>query len=351
MVIFLYGQDSYRSRQKLNEIIEEYKKTHKSGLNLKFLDVEEVGFSIDNLTDETRQSSIFKEKKLVVVKNLFNDADLKEKFLKIVKEMLDSEEIVVLYEEQKIKKSDSLLKFLKKSAKVQEFESLSGVKLSNWVKKEIESRNIKIDPIAQDLLLDYVGEDLWWLSNELQKLSNFKKNSDGKVSTKSRILDKVGTIEDTRLRFHRESSIGSGQSRDKTITIADVKLLVKPKIETDIFKTIDAIAQKNKKQALNLLYKHLEDGDAPLYLLSMIGYQFRNLLIVKDLAERNTPYNLIAKKSGLHPFVVRKAYDQMRQFSLQELKKIYQRIFEVDLNIKTGRIEPEIALEMLIMKL
>lgn len=26
MVIFLYGQDTYRSRQKLNEIIERYKK-------------------------------------------------------------------------------------------------------------------------------------------------------------------------------------------------------------------------------------------------------------------------------------------------------------------------------------
>lgn len=45
---------------------------------------------------------------------------------------------------------------------------------------------------------------------------------------------------------------------NKIIKLEDIGLLVRSKIETDIFKTIDAIAEKNKKQALNLLHKHLE---------------------------------------------------------------------------------------------
>jgi DNA polymerase-3 subunit delta len=80
----------------------------------------------------------------------------------------------------------------------------------------------------------------------------------------------------------------------------------------------------------------------------MINYQFRNLLIIKDLLEKRIPYEVIVKKSALHPFVVKKSYEQCRGFSFTELKKIYQRIFQVDLDIKTGRIEPEMALDIFV---
>lgn len=225
MVIFLHGQDSYRSRQKLNEILEQYKKTPKSGLNLKFFDCEEQGVSIGDLKDNIRQTSMFKEKKLVVIINLFTDPNLKDKFLKEAKEFLDSEDIVIIYEEKDVKKSDPLLKFLVKNTKSQEFKILDGQNLKNWVKKEVEKQKGVINNDALLMLIDYVDNDLWWMANEIQKLVNFKKN--------------------------------------KAIAVQDIKLLVRPKIETDIFKTIDAIAQKNKKQALCLLHKHLENGDSP----------------------------------------------------------------------------------------
>jgi len=131
----------------------------------------------------------------------------------------------------------------------------------------------------------------------------------------------------------------------------DIELLVKPKIESDIFKTIDAIAVKNKKQALELIKKHLEKGDSPLYLLSMINFQFRNLLQVRDLIERQKSFYVFSKKTQLHPYVIKKSYSQAQKFKISELKKIYQKIFEVDLNIKTGKVEPETALDFLIAEI
>jgi len=313
MIIFLYGEDSYRSHQKLNEIIEHYKEIHKSGLNLRFFDCEEQEVTVSDLKEKIRQASMFKEKKLVVITNLFKDPNLKEKILEEIKELSESDDIIVIYEQTEIKKTDPLLKFLEKNAKSQDFKILDSQNLKKWVKNEIESRRGSIDENILSLLIDYVGNDLWQMANEIQKLLSYKKN--------------------------------------KAITAGDLKLLVKPKIETDIFRTIDAIAQKNKKQALDLLYKHLEAGDSPLYLLSMVGYQFRNLLIVKDLIEKNKPYNIIVKKSGLHPFVVKKSYLQSRQFTFPELKKIYQRIFQVDLDVKTGKIEQEMALDLLVAEI
>jgi len=199
---------------------------------------------------------------------------------------------------------------LKKHTKIQELKPLEGDKLKNWVLKEFLRYNAKIEVKVAEKIIEFIGNDLWQLSNEIKKLASFKKS--------------------------------------QKIDIIDVNLLVKPKIEVEIFRTIDAIAARNKKQALYLIHKHLEKGESPLYLLSMINFQFRNILAVKDFIEKNKPYRIILKQSKLHPFVVKKSYFQAQRFTIQELKKIYQKIFQVDLGIKTGRIEPEVGLSLLV---
>ncbi|KPJ54654.1 hypothetical protein AMJ47_03815 [Parcubacteria bacterium DG_72] len=306
MLIFLYGQDTYRSREKLNEIVEHYKKTHQSGLNLRYFDAKNLSFQ--ELKDELQIVPMFQEKKLFVLADIASNQEFKESFMKNSKKILDSDNVILFYEGGEVKK-DSFFNLLKKQAKTQAFEVLAGQKLKKWLAKECEKHQASIDPQALNRLIEYVGNDLWQLSNEVQKLAAFKKG--------------------------------------KEITVKDVMLLVKPKIETDIFKTIDAIALKNKKQALNLLHKHLEKGDNPLYLFSMINFQFRNILCIKDLMEKGKPL----ARSGLHPFVVRKSYQQAQRFSFDELKKIYQKIFQVDYNIKTGKVEAQTALDLLIAEL
>ena len=308
MIVFLYGQDTYRSRKKLDEIVDGYKKTHKTGLNLKRLDAKEIRFQ--DFSNQFKITSMFDEKKLIILENVFLNLKFQEEFLQDSKNLVKSEDIIIVYEKGSIDGRNKLFNFLKKESKSQEFKFLEGRKLEDWVKEEFEKYKIKIEPLALDKLTDYIGNDLWRMENEISKLVNYKKG--------------------------------------KEIKTEDVGLLVRPKIETDIFKTIDAIAQKDKKQALRLLHKHLEKGDSPLYLLSMINFQFRNLLIVKEFIESRKTYNIILRKSGLHPFVVKKTYFQSEKFTFEELKKIYQKIFQADLDIKTGKIKPELALEMLI---
>ncbi len=97
-----------------------------------------------------------------------------------------------------------------------------------------------------------------------------------------------------------------------------------------------------------MIHKHLEKGDSALYLLSMINFQFRNLLIIKDLIENNKPYNVILREAKLHPYVIKKSYLQTNKFTFQKLKKIYQKIFEADIQIKTGQLIPETALDLLV---
>ena len=306
MLIFLYGQDTYRSRQKLNEIINHYKKIHKSGLNLKYFDGKNLSFQ--DFKDEIRSVSMFAEKKLAVLKNTFLNKNFKENFLRDSKEFAESKDIVLFYEEEEFS-GDKLFKFLKKYAKSQEFKPLQSQKLKNWVKKGFDDYGIEIREEALEKLINFVGSDLWQMANEIKKLVSYKL-----------------------------------KCPNPEISQRDIELLVKPKIENDIFKTIDAIASKNKKQAIELIHKHLEKGDTPLYLLSMINFQFRNLLIVKSS-------RFGYEKLKMHPYVIQKSTQQARKFNFEELKKIYQKIFQVDLSIKTGKVEPETALDLFIAEI
>lgn len=312
MLIFLYGEDTFRSKQKLQEIIEEYKKVHKNGLNLAVIDCQNAGF--EDFKREIETVSMFKEKKLIILKNVFSSANFEKPLLDYKGNLLkDKDNTIVFFEDEKVDSRKSLFNFLDKNSKSQEFKSLSALQLSTFAKREFEKAGVKIQNEALEQLVIFCGNDLWRLSNEIKKLAVFK------------VKDKI-----------------------REVSLKDVEQMVNSEIETDIFKTIDAIARRNKKQALILLHNHLEDGDSAPYLLSMINFQFRNLLLIKDLLEKRTQYHLIASKTGIHPFVVRKSYDFCEKFTLPEIKKIYQKIFLADLNIKTGKVDPQTALDLLI---
>lgn len=317
MIIFLHGADTYRSRQKLKEIIDGYKKAHKSGLSLSFFEGQD--FSFQDFRGQSQSMSMFREKKLIVLKNSLGNKNFKEQFLKEKDRFLRSEDIIVFFEEGALPAKDALASYLKEGAdKAQEFDILSGAQLKNWIRKEFLRLGEEADPEAIEKLAREIGGDLWQMSNEISKLSNFR--------------------------------------RGEKIAAKDVDLLVRPKIEADIFKTIDFIARKDKRSAFLLIKKHLDKGDAPMYLFSMINFQFRNLLTVKAKSqEEGSPsysqFSVWSKELGMHPFVLKKACDQAKGFSLEDLKKIYQKIFKIDLATKTGEVSPEIALDVFIAQL
>lgn len=323
MLLFLHGAENFLSKRKLNKIVKNYRSKHQSGLN--FAKFEASKDNWEKIKDKIETVSIFQEKKLIVIRNTLSaPKSLQDEIEKYLKEkgLANSEKtIIIFFENDQVKKNSSLFKKLDKhSFQKQEFKKLSSKETKDFILKEIKKSSPspseiggEISTSAIDKLISFYGNDLWQITNELNKLVAFK----GKDKIQPKDIENLG---------HKD-------------------------IEPNIFKTIEAISKKDKKTALNLISDHLQKGENEMRIISMIVYQVRNLLKVKSLAEQGKNWFQIHKTSKLHPFVVKKTLPIANMFSIQELKDIYKKLLELDFNIKTGRIDPELGIQNFIIEI
>jgi DNA polymerase-3 subunit delta len=306
MIIFLYGQDSYRLKQNLEKIVDEYRRKY-SGLNFDFLDLHEAGH-FSKLEGAIKTNSFFNEKRLIVAKNAFAVSEEVAALIKTWNLVDDKDRILLFYENtdkpELTKKGKKLFALLTDKLNVVKiFQPLEGKYLENWLAKEIKQSGAEIDPPALKKLVAYAGKDSWRLGQEVNKLANYKY---------------VAEL--------------------KRISVEDVKLLVQPDEDLGIFEVIDAIASKNKAKASAMLHSYLGLDYDPHYVLSMIIFQFRNLLRVKSLVKNAIPYSDMLQKTSFKPFVLNKTYEQCRRFDLDELKQLFAYLARLDLESKSGQI-------------
>jgi len=323
MIIFLYGEDVFRSRRKLQEIRQKYLASDKSGSGLSVFDCEEDNEVIKKIINVFSTPNLLAPKRLLIVQNLIgatsseNQKKVLEFFKKNKKKIIDDEDIVAVFWENKTpKKNNAIYKMLEKNFKSQEYKKLTGAKLLQWTLKILQeiSPQAQISKKALEKLVAFCGDDNFLLFSELQKLIEY---TDGKMV--------------------RES---------------DVETLVKANLDSNIFQMVDALGSNNKKEALELFHSRLTKGDDPFYLLSMFFYQFRNMLKVADLYDQGIrEVHEVSRRTKLHPFVVRKSMSQVARFSLLQLKNIYGKLSELDTKVKTGKIEIKLALDKFIVEI
>lgn len=283
MIILIHGKDSYRIKEKVNSLV--------NGQEIVF-DFEEDVYPL--LIDSLKQRSLFDSKKIVVTKGLLK----KVKSIKDIIPLVGDTTLIIV--------EDTIDKKYKKIADEEYcFDLLQGAELIKWINARVGG---KIHNLAVKKIIEYFNNDLWRISSELDKLACYK---DGGM-----------------------------------ILVDDIELLMRPDIENNIFRTIDAIASKNKKTSLKLLYSHIEKGDAVSYLFSMIFFQFRNLIAVKD-AQKLGLRNI----NKMNPYVFSKTSNQSRSFTYEELINYYSKLVQSDYYIKTGKIDPGIALDLFIFGL
>jgi len=321
MIIFLYGNDSFRCSEKLNDLKNNYLQKNSSGTDLSVLDYGETS-SLQSLANIFSAQGLFSNKKLVVIRNSMTKGSTEQQkdVLTILKTdstlEKDADTVIIFFEAGSPKKNGALYKFLFKLAKKQEFTPLEGNQLAVWTTDYAKklSPQASFSKTALNMLLAATGSDLHILSNEITKLVNYKN---------------AGEI-----------------SND------DVTLLVKSKVDSTMFETIEALTSGNKTRALTLFHEQIAKGEDVFYILSMYTYQIRTLLKIGDFYWQGmTSAPQIAQASGIHPYVVQKSLSQIRNLSEEKTKQMLRDLAEIDFAAKTGKVDPILALDTFIVSL
>jgi DNA polymerase-3 subunit delta len=196
---------------------------------------------------------------------------------------------------------------------VQQFDQPKERELPGWIHRRVRGKEGTISGEAVTLLAALVGNDLRLLDQEIEKLLLY--------------------------------------AGERQVTSEDVRALVSRARETSIFDLVDCVGRRDAAESLRLLHLMLEDGEHPLYLLTMLARQVRILIQVSDLREQRLAENEMASRLKLHPYVVKKGLAQARNFTLAQLAAAHRRVVETDWAIKTGKMEDVLALDLLVVGL
>jgi DNA polymerase-3 subunit delta len=326
----LYGKDDFSLQQALEEIKNELGNKEMLEVNTSILDGQQLRLS--QLIDACSAVPFLCPCRLVIVKGLLgrletksgserrttrskakNNSALEEwaGLPEYIKRMPPTTILVLI--DGEVKAGNRLMKSLAPLAKVQGFPQLNDRDLSDWVQGRIKEGGGKISPAALKLLVGLVGADLWVMSGEIDKLLAYC----------------------------------SGQ----VITEDDVKQLTSYAREANIFALVDAILEGRRSQAQQLLHRLLRDGASPTYILAMITRQLRLIVIAKDLGRKKSQPGIPDILEAVSNYSLDKAAKQAKAFTLERIKKAYDKLLETDVAIKTGKYEGDLALDLLVVEL
>ena len=312
MILLISGEENFLSFEKLKQIKEKFASSDIGSTNVDEFD--EKSFTVLEFRKSILSIPFLSEKRLIILRNILSSKTKKEEEEKIIECLsnIPASTIILFWEEKEISGKSLLAKKIKSLAqKKWDFEKLKPYQAEKWALEKIAFRKAAITKPGLLKLLAFSGENLWQLNQEIEKLTLYK-----------------AAIEET-----------------------DVDLLVSAKLNNNVFELIDSISEKNTEKTLKFLNNLIEQGEEVIYLLRMLVYQIRNLILIKELSLKNLTKSEIIKETGKHPFVVGKTLNQIGNFSRKELEKIYNEIFNLEVKIKTGKIEPKTGINLLASKL
>lgn len=326
MLYILYGEDDFSKRQALTKIEENVSDELSAGANITYIDGSSVTLNEFKVACET--IPFLAEKRMVVTYGLLGRFEPKEKqtsgrkstknkegtkdwqpFAETINNIPDTTILALIDDEINIK--NVLYSSVSEKAKVMKFQLLKFREVAQWVRERVSYSGGRISTAASELLSRLVGNDLWALSNEINKLIAY--------------------------------------AADRMIEEKDVRAIVTHAQESNIFALLDAIMESKINTAQGLLLQALNNGMAPSYLLTMLARQLRLAILTKEMLLMRKTKGEIQTKLAMPDFAFQKTLQQADKYSMEQLKDFYFKLLDTDLSIKTGRYSEDLALNILVV--
>ena len=322
-IYLFFGQEQYLCEEAIKEL--EKKLIHPSFKDLNYEYIQESNISTQRIINACETFPIMDQWRVIIIKdfdflqagNAKKDEQGINDIIQYIKNISPST-CLVFWQTEKIDKRKKLFKAIKKEGKLLEINKLRTYELEKWLERKILEKGKVIKKPVLFFFMEY--------SNYLSR--NSSKTLRDLVNEINKIVDYIGDR--------------------KEITKADIENLLPRSLEDDIFKMVDAIGKKDTKTAIRLLNDMLINGENGIKILSMVIRQFRILIQCQELKQMGYSPSLISSKLSLAHFIVKKGLVQSQYFERGKLKQALNTCSKMDLEMKTGKVDIKLALEMLI---
>ena len=299
-------------RKHLNKILKE-RLGEPDDFNVTKIDFEES--SVEEIAYEASSLPLGYEKKAVVVDNaefLTKDADPKQeaKILEILEKSTSDIDLIFILRNDKVNKNGEIFNYIKENGQVLEFLNISKDEWPIYIRKYFKNKNIEITSEAVNELANRVDGDLTRFLNEAEKLSLYKNS----------------------------------------ITLADVALMVAKPLEDDAFQMSNALFRGDNGVAISI-YRDLKLLGQKFVdaLIPMLASQFRFISQVCFLDSKGLEKEDIAKELSTSPVRVKIALKNSRNISRRQIANALDKLYNLDLQIKSGQINRSYGLELFLI--
>jgi len=316
----LHGDDAFTRTEELNGLRAKMGAAEMAELNTAVLDGRAVTW--DELRHHCDSLPFLSDRRLVIVTGLLTrlaqrgagaeEQQLLERLLDHLPHLPPTTRLIFL-EDRALPDGHPVLALARSQDEGHEraFTIPSGSVLTRWVYQRVRQEGGQIEPQAAQALCAFVGNDLYQLHHEIQKLVSYTNG-------------------------------------ERPISEDDVQTLTPQARQGSVFDLVDALGRRNGRQAARVYHDLLTMGEHPLGILGMITRQFRLMIQVKELAPQLPTAAAIARALHQDPYPIRKVLAQSHNFSLEQLHAVYHKLLKVDVAIKTGQTEATLALDTLI---
>lgn len=301
----LYGTEEYLKKLYKNKL-----KTAIIGKEdtMNFTYLEGKSIEVPRIIEIANTMPFFSERRLILIQNsgLFKSTNDLADYMKQLPEYC-----YFIFVESEVDKRNRLYKAVKDMGVISEMNGMDEKNLQLWIVQMLHQAQKKITKDTLTYFMNKSGTDMEGMVQEIEKLVCYCMDKD-------------------------------------VITVEDIDAVCVTQVSNQIFMMIDAIASKRQQQALNYYYDLLTLREKPMSILFLITRHFNILLQIKELKGQNR--NDIARKVGVPPFAVQKYMSQAQNFTKQGLIEHLKDCAEMEVQVKTGLMADQMAVELLIVK-
>ena len=303
--------DSYLINEEKEKLIKEKNIDQFNVSSYNFLDSEPL-----EILNEMMTVSLLGEQRMVIISNpeflksTYKNNSVVEKFSDYF-ENENEDTILVICSDFDLDYKVKINSILKSKANIKKIVTIEGADLSSWISSRLSNNGYKIDRSALEELIERTDEDISLINNELEKLMLYQT--------------------------------------DKNITYNTVKLLVSRNLEDNIFNLLNAFVANDKKTLFQIYEDFMTLNEDEMRIISAISNKLEEILYTKILLNRRVSKEDIATYFKVKPGRAYYMMEAARKMSDSSIKSLLERITNLDYEIKSGKIDKKLGLQLFIL--